>query len=151
MSTRSYGTGPSPGEYGVDYENQLAQEDTLIERHLDDALDEGISPPERPYGRGAFGPSESMDQMLAEEEPDPASRMNVPLDEDEQQRSDEAERETEFPQRGEVGRVRAGRLVAPDRGFGEDTEAELVADDVGVGGGAASAEEAAVHIIDDEE
>ncbi len=150
MSTRSYGTGPSPGEYGADYENQLAQEDTLIERHIDDALDEGISPPERPYGRGAFGPSESMDQMLAEEEPDPASRINVSLDEDEQQRSDEAERETEFPQRDEVGRLRAGRLVAPDRGFGEDEEAELVADDVGISGGAASAEEAAVHIIDDE-
>ena len=151
MSTRSYGTGPSPGEYGADYENQLAQEDTLIERHLDDALDEGISPPERLLGRGAFGPSESMDQMLAEEEPDPASRINVPLDEDEQQRSDEAERETEFPQRDEVGSVRAGRLVAPDWGFGEDEEAELVADDVGISGGAASAEEAAVHIIEEEE
>ncbi|HME79479.1 MAG TPA: DUF5709 domain-containing protein, partial [Mycobacterium sp.] len=44
---------------------------------------------------------------------------------------------------------RAGRLVAPDRGFGEDTEAELVAEDVGISGGAASAEEAAIHIIDD--
>jgi len=151
MNTRSYGTGPSPGEYGADYENQLAQEDTLIERHLDDALDEGISPPERLLGRGAFGPSESMDQMLAEEEPDPASRINVPLDEDEHQRSDEAERETEFPQRDEVGSARAGRLVAPDWGFGEDEEAELVAEDVGIGGGAASAEEAAVHIIEEEE
>ena len=64
------------------------------------------------------------------------------------QRSDEAERETEFPQRREVGRLRAGRLVAPDRGYGEDTEAELVAEDVGISGGAASAEEAAIHIID---
>jgi hypothetical protein len=92
-----------------------------------------------------------MDQMLAEEELDPASRINIPLDEAEQQRSDEAERETEFPQRGEVGRARAGRLVAPDLGVGEDTEAELVAEDVGISGGAASAEEAAVHIIEDEE
>ena len=124
---------------------------TLMQRGIDDALDEGYSPPERLYGRGAFGPSESMEQMLAEEEPDPAARINAPLDKDEQQRSDEAERETEFPRRGEVGRVRAGRLVAPDRGFGEDTEAELVADDVGISGGAASAEEAAVHIIDDEQ
>jgi hypothetical protein len=47
--------------------------------------------------------------------------------------------------------VRAGRLVAPDWGFGEDTEAELVAEDAGISGGAASAEEAAVHIIEDEE
>jgi Family of unknown function (DUF5709) len=70
------------------------------------------------------------------------------FDTDEQQRSDEAEREIEFPQRREVGRVRAGRFVAPDRGFGEDTEAELVAEDVGISEGAASAEEAAIHIID---
>jgi len=122
-----------------------------IDRGIDDMLDEGYSPPERPYGRGAFGPSESMDQMLAEEEPDPASRINVSLDEAEQQRSDESERETEFPQWGDVGRARAGRLVAPDHGFGEDAEAELVADDVGISGGAASAEEAAVHIIDAED
>ena len=44
--------------------------------------------------------------------------------------------------------MRAGRLVAPDEGFGEDVEAELVAEDVGIDGGAASAEEAAIHIID---
>ncbi len=141
----------SAGEYSVEDDNQLQPEDTLLDRGIEDALDEGYSPPERPYGRGTFGPPENMDQRLAEEEQDPASRINTPLDKDEHQRSDEAEREAEFPQRGEVGRVRAGRLVAPDRGFGEDTEAELVADDVGISGGAASAEEAAVHIIDDEE
>ena len=78
-------------------------------------------------------------------------RLNDPFDTDEQQRSDEAERETEFPQRNEVGRARAGRIVAPDQGFGEDIDADLVANDVGIDGGAASAEEAAVHIIDDEE
>ena len=149
MSIPSYGTGPAAGEYSVDKETQLQPEDTLVERGTEDMLDEGYSPPERPYGRGAFGPAESMDQMLAEEDQDPASRINVPLDEDEQQRSDESERETEFPQRGEVGRARAGRLVAPDMGFGEDTEAELVAEDVGVSGGAASAEEAAVHIFEE--
>jgi hypothetical protein len=148
MSTH-YGTGPAAGEYSAEDDNQLQPEDTLIDRGMDDMLDEGYSPPERLYGRGAFGPSESMDQMLAEEEPDPASRINVSLDEAEQQRSDEAEREAEFPERREVGRARAGRLVAPDQGFGEDTEAELVADDVGISGGAASAEEAAVHIIED--
>ena len=73
------------------------------------------------------------------------------LDDEEQQRSDATEREAEFPESREVGRVRAGRLVAPDWGFGEDTEAELVAEDAGISGGAASAEEAAVHIIEDEE
>ena len=151
MSTPDFSSKPAPGEYSVEDDNQLQPEDTLINRGVDDVLDEGYSPPDRLYGRGAFGPPESMDQLLAEEEQDPVSRIDTPLDKDEQQRSDEAERETEFPQRAEVGRVRAGRLVAPDRGFGEDTEAELVADDVGISGGAASAEEAAVHIIDDEE
>jgi hypothetical protein len=151
MRTPDFSAGPSAGEYSVEDDNQLQEEDTLIDRGIDDALDEGYSPPERPYGRGAFGPPESMDQLLAEEEQDPASRINNPLDKGDQQRSDDAERETEFPQRGEVGRVRAGRLVAPDRGFGEDAEAELIADDIGISGGAASAEEAAVHIIDDEE
>lgn len=151
MSTRDFSTGPAAGEYSAEDDNQLQSEDTLIDRGIDDMLDEGYSPPERPYARGAFGPSESMDQLLAEEEQDPASRINMLLDEDDHQRSDAAERDAEFPQQTESGRVRAGRLVAPDRGFGEDTEAELVADDVGVSGGAASAEEAAVHIIDDEE
>lgn len=45
----------------------------------------------------------------------------------------------------------SGRLVAPDLGFGADTEAESVADDICFSGGAASAEEAAVHIIDGED
>ena len=148
MSSRNFGLGPAAGEYSAEDDNQLQPEDTLIDRGVDDVLDEGYSPPERPYGRGAYGPSETLDQQLAEEEPDPLSRIGNPLDTDEQQRSDEAERETEFPQRREVGRLRAGRLVAPDRGYGEDTEAELVAEDVGISGGAASAEEAAIHIID---
>ncbi len=148
MTSRN-GQEPTAGAYSVEDDDQLQPEDTLIDRGIDDVLDEGYSPPERPYGPGAFGPVESIDQLLAEEEQDPFSRLDNPLDEDEQQRSDEAERETEFPQRREVGRVRAGRLIAPDRGFGEDAEAELVAEDVGISGGAASAEEAAVHIIDD--
>jgi Family of unknown function (DUF5709) len=150
MSTH-YEAGAEAGEYSLDDDNQLQPEDTLVDRGVDDVLDEGFTPPEQPYGPGAFGPSESLDQLLAEEEPDPAARIDVWLDEKEQQRSDETEREAEFPEKREVGRGRAGRLVAPDWGFGEDTEAELVAEDAGISGGAASAEEAAVHIIEDEE
>jgi hypothetical protein len=48
----------------------------------------------------------------------------------------------------EVGDDRAGRLVAPDDGVGEDDEEELFGREVGIDGGAASAEEAAVHVID---
>jgi hypothetical protein len=152
MSTPDDAREASAGEYSVDEDDQLQPEDTLIDRGVDDVLDEGYSPPERLYGRGSFGSArESLDQLLAEEEPDPASKIYDPDEKDEQQRSDEAERETEFPQRDEVGRARAGRLVAPDQAFGEDADAELSADDVGIDGGAASAEEAAVHIIDDEE
>ena len=139
----------SAGEYSSDDDNQLQPEDTLVDRGVDDMLDEGYSPPERPYGSSAFGPTSSLNQLLAEEEPDPAARLNVWLDEDESLRSDAAERQAEFPEWSEAGGVRSGRLVAPDRGFGDDTEAELVAEDVGICGGAASAEEAAVHIIDE--
>ena len=91
---------PASGEYSVDEDDQLQPEDTLIDRGVDDVLDEGYSPPERPYGGTSFGSApESLDQLLAEEEPDPAMQVYDPDDKDEQQRSDEAERETEFPQR----------------------------------------------------
>jgi hypothetical protein len=50
----------------------------------------------------------------------------------------------------EVGHARAGRLVDANLGIpGLDKEAESVGHDVGIDGGAASAEEAAMHIIDD--
>jgi hypothetical protein len=48
----------------------------------------------------------------------------------------------------EVGEDRAGRLVDPDEGLGEDREKDLLGTDVGIDEGAASAEEAAVHIIE---
>ena len=51
---------------------------------------------------------------------------------------------------GEVGNERSGRLVSPDEGLGEDDEQELVGEDVGIDGAAASAEEAAVHVIDED-
>ena len=153
MSTPDGAIGASASEYSVDEDNQLQPEDTLVDRGVDDVLDEGYTPPaERPYGRGSFGSTpESLDQLLAEEEPDPLCGYMTRSTRTSSNASDEAERETEFPQRNEVGRARAGRLVAPDQGFGEDVDADLVADDVGIDGGAASAEEAAVHVIDDEE
>ena len=49
----------------------------------------------------------------------------------------------------QVGYARAGRLVEPDAGAGTDTEKDAVASDVGIDGGAASAEEAAMHIVED--
>jgi hypothetical protein len=46
---------------------------------------------------------------------------------------------------------RAGRLVAEDEGAHPDDEEDLVATDVGIDGGAASAEEAAMHVVDDDD
>jgi hypothetical protein len=50
-----------------------------------------------------------------------------------------------------VGDARTGRLVAPDAGSHEDVTKELLAEDVGVDGAGASAEEAAMHTIGEDE
>ena len=131
------------GEYSVDDENQLQPEDTLVDRGLDDALDEGYSPPEKWSAAEGYGNTpyeeevgETLEQRLAQEEPEPDPYR-------------EAESAVEGVP-GEVGDARAGRLVAEDEGAHEDTEADLVAEDVGINGGAASAEEAAVHLMEPE-
>ena len=137
------------GEYSVEDDNQLQPEDTLVDRGVDDILDEGISPPERPVARTNFdhpGP-ESLDELLAEEEPDPVARLGNVLDELNGDNADDSD----YPEDDEVGRRRSGRLVAQDEGFGEDADSELWAEDVGIDGGAASAEEAAMHVIEDED
>jgi hypothetical protein len=134
------------GEYSVDDENQLQPEDTLVDRGLEDALDEGYSPPEKWSAGEGYGNTpyeeqvgETLDQRIAQEEPEP----------DPYREADDLDENEDVG--GEVGDRRAGRLVAEDEGVGEDTESELVADDVGINGAGASAEEAAVHIIDAEE
>lgn len=50
----------------------------------------------------------------------------------------------------QVGGPRAGRLLSSDKGVGPDEEKDVVAFDVGIDGAGASAEEAAMHLIDDE-
>ena len=49
----------------------------------------------------------------------------------------------------EVGDQRAGRLVADDEGAHDDDEKQAWASDVGIDGAGASAEEAAMHIVDE--
>jgi hypothetical protein len=127
----------SAGLYSTDDDDQLSEEDTLIDRGVDDTLDEGYSPPEKwkePRDH------ESLDELLSEEVPDPAMLLGG----DDDPGSD-------FSEDDEVGDRRAGRLVAPDEGVDVDDESDLLASDVGIDGSAASAEEAAVHVIDDEE
>jgi hypothetical protein len=130
----------SAGLYSTDDDDQLSQEDTLIDRGVDDILDEGYSPPEKwkePRD------DETLDELLSEEEPDPAMQLD-----DEDSGADVSE---DFSGEDEVGDRRAGRLVAPDEGVNVDDESDLLATDVGIDGSAASAEEAAVHVIDEEE
>lgn len=126
----------SAGLYSTDDDDQLSAEDTLVDRGVDDVLDEGYSPPEKwkePRD------NETLDELLSEEEPDPAMQLG------------EDDPAADFPEDDEVGDRRAGRLVAPDEGVNADDESDMLASDVGIDGSAASAEEAAVHVIDDEE
>jgi len=117
----------------------------LGDDEVDDSLDTAWSPPERPRELDAFGTTvteqregESLDDRLAQEEADPNLAADL------------AAPGPEFLDDGEVGDVRAGRLVDSDEGLGGDTEKDLIGEDVGIDGGAASAEEAAMHVVDSE-
>jgi Family of unknown function (DUF5709) len=113
--------------------------DTLDGDPGDDPLDQGIAPPDKWSAGEGFGTTaeeqeegESLDELLSEEEPEPDPYSdNLPYDTEQDQRS--------------------GRLVAEDEGAHPDAEEDLVARDVGIDAGAASAEEAAVHDQEDEE
>ncbi|TDD48288.1 hypothetical protein E1263_33555 [Kribbella antibiotica] len=129
------------GSYSVDDEDQLQAEDTLNDRGVDDVLDEGYSPPEKWSAGEGFGTTadealqgETLDQRIAQEEPDVDPYA-------------EGGEDVGGP---EVGTRRSGRLVAPDEGAHSDGESDLVAEDIGYDGAAASAEEAAVHVVDDD-
>lgn len=122
--------------------SQDQPEDTLDDRGVDDVLDEGISPAEKWSAGEGFGTTadearqgESLDQRIAQEVADVD-----PYAEDDGEDLDD----------GEVGTERAGRLVDPDEGSGNDIDSELFGDDVGIDGAGSSAEEAAVHVVDDE-
>lgn len=119
--------------------DQLQTADTLIDRGVDDVLDEGYIAPDNWSPAQGFGNTraemrrgETIEQRLTQEvpetEPDP-------------------ERWNPANEKREVGRERAGRLMHVQGSGGEDT----LGVDVGISGGAASAEEAAMHIISDED
>jgi hypothetical protein len=115
-------------------QDMLQPNENLVNRGVADFLDEGYSPPERPSYLSRYGDvEETLDNRLSQEEPEvwdaPDTGENV--------------------NDGEVGDRRAGRLVDPNGGIGEDTEKSMIGEDVGIDGAAASAEEAAVHIVAD--
>jgi hypothetical protein len=116
----------------VDHD-QADPSDTLTGDNTQDPLDAGYSPPDRPSHswRGDTAEEaregETLDEKLAEEEPD-ISEADL----------DDADAEP-----------RAGRLVAPDEGAHEDVDKIEIATDVGRAGYASSAEEAAMHVEDE--
>ena len=131
-------------DYSVDDEDQPQGDgDSLVgDRGLAEPLDEGYSPPEKWSVGEGFGNTpyeeevgETLDQRIAQEEPEPD-----PYAEAEQDAEDVG---------GEVGTARAGRLVDEDEGLGPDVDSEMIGEDVGIDGAGASAEEAAVHVIED--
>ncbi|MBN8883448.1 hypothetical protein EDD28_1974 [Salana multivorans] len=133
MSENQFGNGVDPESFDDfdDIEDQLQPEDTLEQSRVDDSLDEGFIPPDEDrrsrWGETALEEElgEPLDLRLAQELPDVwvASSRGQEMD-------------------------RSGRIEGVTEGsFSQDSFAR----DVGVAGGAASAEEAAVHTISLEE
>jgi hypothetical protein len=130
-------------ENDLEDDGTLDASDTLDGDPGDDPLDAGIVPPDRWSAGEGFGTTlseeragESLDQLLAQEEPEPDPYA-------------EEDRPQEAPLGSDYAEPRAGRLVAEDEGAHPDTEPDLIARDAGIDGGAATAEEAAVHVQDD--
>lgn len=144
--------------------NPVDLEDALDEEDLDATLDSGYSPPERPWAAEDAEltaeeqrQGESLDERLAREVPDESADVDLanPTDlaaptEGDDSIGDTSDTDGELVD-GEVGAERSGRLVAADSAGLPDVEDDLTADDVGIDGAAASAEEAAMHIVDDPE
>lgn len=125
-------------------EDQLQSDDTLDDRGVEDVLDEGYSPPERePFHFKHPDGGETLDDELAAEEPEVWA-------EDEARAENATEDDiVDGDVGGEIGESRTGRLTAPDQGLGEDVDQEMFASDEGIDGSGASAEEAAMHTIED--
>jgi len=134
----------------------LSNADTLDDTGVDDPYDRGVAPPQhwsaamRQAERGDEE-SESLDQHLAEEEPDPTADEAA-----EDERDDVAEADEDMAEEDLDGLLladgpdpRAGRLTEEHDQRAND--GDLVARDAGIDGGAATAEEAAVHVVEEDD
>jgi hypothetical protein len=137
---------------GAESDDQLSDEDTLEDDPTGDPLDTGILPADRSAPGDEYGTTEAearagepLDMLLAEEEPDIDPYAQA------EREDEEADSEEELLEEEDLPDPRAGRLVAEDEGAHPYAEADLVANDVGIDAGAAGAEEAAVHVISDDE
>ena len=128
---------------------QLDAADTLDDRNVADPLDEGILPARAAVDRRRVGRhrprdrrrATALDRYLARELPD-----FVPDDGD--GIGDTADTDGE-PWDDEVGELRAGRLVAADRGETADSTTSCGPATSASTAQAASAEEAAMHVVGD--
>ncbi|MEJ8277842.1 DUF5709 domain-containing protein [Pseudonocardia spirodelae] len=166
---------PDDGD-DLDSDAQLQPEDTLEYGGVTDVLDEGYSPPERPWNDRD---DETLDERLADEEPDTwAAELEATADAEDRDDAraarvvgdpdaredfsdlddatgdllgDTPGSDGELLADDEVGDRRAGRLTIDDASFdGSDGGGtQMVAGDAGIDGAGASAEEAAVHVIPD--
>jgi hypothetical protein len=141
----------------ADYE-VLDASDTLDGDPGEDPLDRGVAAPQRwsagiRYGSTAAEQQggESLDQLLAEEEPDVAADLGDEPSGDLDGDEDAGDEDVDGLLLDDGPDPRAGRLVAEDEGAHQDEEADLVARDTGIDGGGASAEEAAMHVVDDDD
>ncbi len=132
---------------------QLDYSDTLNDRDVPDPLDEGYSPPERPWAVEDWGTTageeaghEDLDHRLARELPE----VGVDDEGDEGDGIGDASDTDGEAYDDQVGETRAGRLVAEDEGGVRDDDPDAWASDIGIDGAGASAEEAAMHVVDDD-
>ncbi|QLQ34982.1 DUF5709 domain-containing protein [Micromonospora robiginosa] len=137
-------TGQTTDEWNVAEDDGVLDASDTLDDSVGDPLDTGIAAADHWTAANRFGTTaaeeragDSLAHLLAQEEPDVDPY------------AEPAEDEDELIRRGYEREARTGRLVADDQGFGEDQQADSVAWDVGIDGGAASAEEAAVHLVDD--
>ena len=140
-----------------DYE-VLDANDTLDGNPGDDPLDRGVSAPEHysaglKYALKGEEDEESLDDLLSEEEPDITAEDN-----DDSWDENETDAEVKRLDRDDDPDPRAGRLATTEADvYGEGTDVpaiqdgELLATDTGIDGGGASAEEAAIHVVSDED
>ena len=140
-----------------DYDVEDAS-DTLIGDPGDDPLDRGVATPQRWSAGMRYGTTAGeqqagapLDELLAEEEPDTSIDLDEDQPEDLAGDPELADEDLDGLLLDDGPDARAGRLVAEDEGAHPDTEADLVARDAGIDGGAATAEEAAIHLVDEDD
>jgi hypothetical protein len=151
-----------PDDAGLGNDQAVDLDQAFGDEDVEGVYETSYSPPDREPSNTRFGTTwaeenegETLDQRLAQEIPD--TNVDAVLDADDVEGDDVDEvdevatdvLDADARDYGEVGDRRAGRLVDPDEGVRQDEEKDLIGNDVGIDAGAASAEEAAVHVIDE--